>query len=62
MIDSEKPDAFDHFGGHFAFWDPEDQNSTCFIRYFDQLFSMLQNGLGPMLFQHFAKSKNAFNF
>ena len=26
------------------------QNSTGFIRYFDQLFSMLQNALGPMLF------------
>ncbi len=33
-----------------------DQYSTGFIRYFDQLFSMLQNDLGPMLFQHFAKS------
>ena len=27
-----------------------DQNSTGFIRYFDQLFPMLQNDLGPMLF------------
>ena len=27
-----------------------DQNSTGFIRYFDQHFWMLQNALGPMLF------------
>ena len=27
-----------------------DPNSTGFIRYFDQLFWMLQNALGPMFF------------
>ena len=32
------------------------QNSTGFIRYFDQLFSTPGNALGPMLFQYFAKS------
>ena len=32
------------------------QNSTGFIRYFYLPFSMLQNVLGPMLFQHLAKS------
>ena len=41
---------FDHFGGLFAFGLQNDQKSTGFIRYFDQLFSMLQNALGPMLF------------
>ena len=33
-----------------------DWNSTGFIRYFEQLFRMLQIALGPMLFQHFARS------
>ena len=31
------------------------QYSTGFIRYFDQLFWMLQNGLGPMLFLTFRR-------
>ncbi len=38
------------------------QNSSGFIRYFDQLFLTLQNALGPMLFWCFAKSWNAIHF
>ena len=48
---TEKPNAFlIIFGAILRFWLQNDQNSTGFIRYFDQLFPMLQNGLGPMLF------------
>ena len=44
------------------FWLQNHQNSTGFIRYFDQLFRMLQNALGPIRFWSFAKSSNAINF
>ncbi len=41
---------------NLRFGPQNDQNPTGFIRYFYLLFSMLQNALGPMLFQHLAKS------
>ena len=57
VVYSEKPNAFlIILGAILRFGLQNNQNSTGFIRYFDQLFSTLQNGLGPMLFQHFAKS------
>ncbi len=57
VVYSEKPNAFlIILEAILRFGLQNDQSSTGFIRYFDQLFSMLQNALGPMLFQHFAKS------
>ena len=57
VVDSGKPNAFfDHFEPILRFGLQNDQNSTGFIRYSDQLFPMLQNALGPMLLQHSAKS------
>ena len=63
VVYSEKPNAFlIILEAILRFGLQNDQNSTGFIRYFDQLFRVLQNGLGVMLFWHFAKSQNAFNF
>ena len=57
VVYSEKPNAFlIILEAILRFGLQNDQNSTGFIRYFDQLFSTLQNALGPMLFQHFATS------
>ena len=53
VVYSENLMLFDHFGGHFAFWAPNDQNSTGFIRYFEQLFCKLQNIVLLMLFDDF---------
>ena len=63
VVYSEKPNAFLIISGAILrFGLQNEQNSTGFIRYFDKLFSVLQTALGPMLFQHFAKSSNAINF
>ena len=57
VVYSENPNAFLMIlEAILRFGLQNEWNSTGFIRYFDQLFSMLQNALGPMLFQHFAKS------
>ena len=57
VVHSEKPNAFlIILEAILRFGLQNNQNSTGFIRHFDQLFPMLQNALGPMLFQHFAKS------
>ncbi len=51
VVYSEKPNAFlIILEVILRFGLQNDQNSTGFIRYFDQLFSMPQNALGPMLF------------
>ncbi len=48
---SGKPNAFlIILGAILRFRLENDQNSTGFIRYFDQPFWMLRNGLGPMPF------------
>ena len=57
VVYSEKPNAFlIILEAILRFGFQNDWNSTGFIRYSDQLFPMLQNALGPMLFQHFVKS------
>ena len=70
VVYSEKPNAFlIIFEANLRVGLQNDQNSTGFIRYLDQLFSMLQNGLGPMLFDisqsrktpsTFSENPNAF--
>ena len=51
VVYSENPNAFlIILEAILRFGLQTDQNSTGFIRYFDQLFSMPQNALGPMLF------------
>ena len=57
VVYSEKPNAFLIIvEAILRFGLQNDSNSTGFIGYFEQLFRMLQIALGPMLFQHFAKS------
>ena len=57
VVYSENPNAFlIILEAILRFGLQNDKKSTGFIRYFDQLFPRLQNALGPMLFQHFAKS------
>ena len=63
VVYSEKPNAFlIILDAILRFGLQNDQSSTGFIRCFDQPFSMLQNALGPTLYQHFAKSLNAITF
>ena len=63
VVYSEKPNAFlMMLEAILRFGLQNDQNSSGFIRYFDQRFSTLGNALGPMLFQHFAKSQNVIIF
>ncbi len=58
-----KPNAFlIILGSILRFGLQNHQNTSVFIRYFDQQIWMLQNALGPMLFWCFAKSLNVINF
>ena len=51
VVYSEKPNAFLIISeAILRFGLQNNQKSIGFIRYFDQLFPMLQNALGPMLF------------
>ncbi len=57
VVYSEKPNAFLIILEAILRFGLENYpNSTGFIRYFEQLFRRLQIALGPMLFQHSAKS------
>ena len=57
---SEKPNAFLIILGAILRFGPQiHQNSTGFIRYFEQLFWMLQIALGPMLFFEISQSRQS---